>query len=250
MPPLLSGDTTPSARAVAYPSIPAVRFPLMFQQWRYITFLHWRMPVSVVRDLVPPSLTVDEFDGSAWVGVTPFLLRGLRAPFVPPLPWLSHFPETNCRTYVIGPDGRPAIWFFSLDAARVLAVMGARVGYGLPYAWARMRIGFDRRIRYRSARRWPDRGATTDIEVEPGPPIEAGPREIFLTARFRLYSVRAGRLVFADVEHPPWPLQAARVIRAEQTLTQSSGLPAPSGLPLAHFSPGVTVRIGWPKTAV
>uniref|UniRef100_Q028C9 DUF2071 domain-containing protein n=1 Tax=Solibacter usitatus (strain Ellin6076) TaxID=234267 RepID=Q028C9_SOLUE len=234
---------------VAYPSIPIVRFPLMFQQWRHLTFLHWRMPASAIRALVPPSLTVDEFDGSAWVGVTPFLLQGLRPPFVPPLPWLSQFPETNCRTYVREPDGQPAIWFFSLEAARVLAVMGARLGYGLPYAWARMQVELGPRIRYRSVRRWPDREATTNIEVEPGRPIEAGQREIFLTARFRLYSSLAGRLLFADVEHPPWPLQEARVIRAEQTLMQSAGLPTPGGLPLAHFSPGVAVRIGRPRFA-
>lgn len=246
---MLPGRIVRNGPAVAYPPIPAVRFPLMFQHWRHLTFLHWRMPAGAIRGLVPPALTLDEFDGSAWVGVTPFLLCGLRPPFVPPLPWLSQFPETNCRTYVIGRDGRPAIWFFSLEAARVLAVMGARAGYGLPYAWARMEIGFGQSIRYRSARRWPDRNATTNIEVQPGPPIEAGPCEIFLTARFRLYSLLAGRLLFADVEHPPWPLQAARVIRAEQTLTQSAGLPSTSGRPLAHFSAGVAVRIGRPKFA-
>src|SRR5512146_2978717 len=111
--------------------LPSVRFPVMFQNWCSLTFLHWRMPVSAVATLIPKSLAVDSFDSSAWVGVTPFRLSGLSPPFCPAMPWLSAFPETNCRTYVRGPDGQPGIWFFSLDAARLAAVFGARLGYGL-----------------------------------------------------------------------------------------------------------------------
>jgi uncharacterized protein YqjF (DUF2071 family) len=236
-------------RVAVYPTVPAVRVPMMFQNWRHLTFLHWRMPVSAVRGLVPKPLIVDSFDGSAWVGVMPFLLRGLRPPFGPPLPWLSEFPETNCRTYVKGPDEAPGIWFFSLEAARALAVAGARLGYGLPYAWARMRVELGCQIGYRSRRLWPDQHTVTNIQIEPEEPIEAGAREIFLTARFRLYSLIAGRMVYADVEHEPWPLQAARVIHIEQNLMQAAGLPDATDLPLAHYSPGVSVHIGRPKLA-
>jgi uncharacterized protein YqjF (DUF2071 family) len=221
----------------------------MFQKWLHLTFLHWRIPVRAVAALVPRPLTVDCFDGSAWIGVTPFLLRDLRPPIGPALPWLSEFPETNCRTYVRGPDDRPGIWFFSLEAARAMAVFGARMGYGLPYAWARMRVEIGRRMRYQSLRLWPDRKTLTRIEVEPEAPIEAGELEMFLTARFRLYSRIAGRMVYADVEHAPCPLQAASVIHIEQTLTAAAGLPNVSDVPLAHYSPGVAVRVGRPKLA-
>ncbi|MBZ5586603.1 MAG: DUF2071 domain-containing protein, partial [Acidobacteriia bacterium] len=192
----------------------------------------------------------DTFDGSAWLGITPFLLEDLRAPGLPAFPWISRFPETNCRTYVRGPDGRPAIWFFSLDAARMPAVAGARLLYGLPYAWSRMRVQIAGDGReYASARRWPGRLARTAVTVERGGPLAAGPLEIFLTARFRLYSILRGRLMCAQVEHEPWPLEGARVVRLEETLTRAAGLPAPEGAPLAHFSPGVRTRIGAPGRA-
>jgi hypothetical protein len=221
---------------------------VMFQDWCSLTFLHWRYRPEDLASYVPSPLALDTFDGSAWLGITPFMLRNLRPPFVPPLPWISSFPETNCRTYVRGPDGKGAIWFFSLDAARASAVIGARALYGLPYAWSRMSVSANgRRMIYECRRRWP-RPAETKIEVERGGGIEVpGPLEQFLTARFRLYSVRLGRLVFADVEHAPWPLERAKAVYVLQTLTHAAGLPAPEGEPLAHFSPGVRTRIGAPR---
>src|SRR5207253_428282 len=104
-----------------------------YQTWKWLAFLHWRFDPQEVAKLLPAGLTLDTHDGAAWIGLTPFIVTGLRAPFVPALPWISHFPETNVRTYVRGPDGARGIWFFTLEAARLAAVMGARVTYGLPY---------------------------------------------------------------------------------------------------------------------
>ena len=220
--------------------------PVMYQQWRRLTFLHWRYPADVVQALLPSGLTVQTFDGTAWVGLVPFLMVGVRAPGVPALPWLFRFPETNVRTYVHGPDGRDGIWFFSLDAARLPAVLAGRAGYGLPYFWSDMAVRATAgRLGYRSRRRWPGpTGARCAADVVPGEPVEAGPAEEFLTARFRLYSRMAGRLVAADAEHGPWPLRRGRVDRLDQTLVQAAGLPDPAGEPLVHVSPGVSVRIG------
>lgn len=232
-----------------YPEIPSIRLPAMFQSWLHLTFLHWRAEASAIAPLLPASLKVDMYDGSAWVGIAAFLLGGLRPPLGPPLPWISEFPETNCRTYVVGPDGRAGIWFFSLDAARWAAVFGARISYGLPYEWSRMRVNLvGKRVRYES-RRISGPRAETAIEVEAGDPIEPSALEIFLTARFRVYSTIFGQLIYSDVEHETWPLHGAKLLHCEQTLTQAAGIKLESAIPLLHFSPGVTVRIGRPKLA-
>src|SRR3982751_636082 len=119
----------------------------MYQSWRNITFLHWRYPAEVLQAFLPEGLRIDTCEGSAWLRLAPFML-GLR---------LTKFPETNVLTYVIGPDGASGVWFFSLDAASALAVAGARVAYGLPYLWSRMRVHVDsRRAEYASSRLWPD----------------------------------------------------------------------------------------------
>jgi len=227
-----------------YPPHP-VKWPLMFQNWERLTFLHWRYPADAIRALIPSELELDTFDGSAWVGLTPFLLTGLRPPFLPALPWISQFPEMNVRTYVRGPDGERGIWFFSLEADRLAAVAGARLSYGLPYRWADMRVRCDSTQVEYTSRRHTGRGQA-HILVRRGSALEVGERERFLTARFRLYTILAGRLAFAKVDHLPWPLESAALMTLDQDVVQHSNLPTPSGEPLVYFSPTLSVRIGRP----
>ncbi len=217
----------------------------MLQRWRFLTFLHWRYDAEVIRGLIPSGLTLDTFDGAAWVGLTPFLLTGLRLPFLPALPYISRFPETNVRTYVRGPGGERGVWFFTLEAQRLAAVVGARSLYRLPYRWAKMRVTrTGEQVAYQSARRWPFGQARTDIAVRPGEPMPAASFDNFLTARFRLYTKAGKRLAFAQIEHEPWPLHSARLIRLDQNLIEGSGVQPPVGDPVIHYSPDLLVRIG------
>jgi len=216
----------------------------MLQTWQSLTFIHWRYDPAVIRPLIPERLTLDTFDDAAWIGLTPFLLTGLRLPSLPALPWISCFPETNVRTYVRGPNGDRAIWFFTLEADRLLAVLGARLSYGLPYRWADMRVNVNgSTVSYQSRRRASLRSAYSAIDVEIGQPIEQSQLEIFLTSRYRLYSQYGKRLAYAQIEHEPWPLHAAVILRLDQTVVEGSGLPRPEGEPLAHHSPNLEVRI-------
>ena len=155
---------------------------------------------------------------------------------------MSRFPETNVRTYVRDGRGRDGVWFLSLDAAQLPAVLAARAGYRLPYYWARMavRVSGDR-VAYRGRRRRPGpAGARCYADVDVGPPLTEPERDElahFLTARYRLFTVIAGRLACAEVEHPDWH-------RLDANLFQAAGLPEPTGAPLLHASRGVPVRIG------
>jgi uncharacterized protein YqjF (DUF2071 family) len=216
----------------------------MLQTWRRLTFLHWSYEPSEVRRLLPPGLELDTLDGAAWVGLVPFEIYDLRG--------IPHFPETNVRTYVIGPDGGRGVWFFSLDAARLAAVVGARVGYRLPYFWASMRvIPEDGAIRYRSRRKGTHAThAMTDLAVQPGPIYdrqELTARDDFLTARFRLYTMLRRGLGYAQIEHEPWPLAHATVPELKQTIIEASGLGTPQGPPLVHYSAELKVKIGYPR---
>ena len=218
----------------------------MFQDWNWLTFVHWRYPAEAIAPFLPAGLQVDTFDGSGWVAMTPFYLSGLRPRLFPALPWISHFPETNVRTYVRDRNGYPGIWFFSLDAARLTSVVGARVSYGLPYKWARMSVKRDsNRIHYQSSRMTDDR-AFVDATFEIGPSVYTGDLESFLVERYRLYTILAGNLAYADVEHETWPLQQSRVIHLEQSLLSTAGLPAAAEEPIVHFSRGLHVAVGRP----
>jgi hypothetical protein len=220
----------------------------MRQRWENLTFLHWDYPVAAVERLLPCGLRVEPWEGRAWVGLLAFHMR-VRPPVGPSVPGLTTFAETNLRTYVIGPDGRSGVWFFSLDASNAPAVVTARVLYGLPYFFAAMRIHQDDdRISYRSRRiGLHQRGVGHDIAVAPGetfPPGELAQVDHYLTARFMLWAAHLGRVLSVAAEHPPWVLRRARLLHVHETLLGVAGLPEPSSDPVLHYSDGVDVRIG------
>jgi uncharacterized protein len=224
--------------------------------WDDLTFLHWSYEPEVVQRLLPEGLTVETFDGRAWVGLVPFRLR-VTPPRTRPIPWLGVFPETNVRTYAVGPNGEAGVWFFSLDAARLLAVLGARLTYGLPYMWSRMRIERDGdRITYETRRRWGSaRGRpahpSSRVTVKLGDPFAAGgltDLDHWLTARWAMWFPLLGRrLVWSRAQHPIWPFRRVEVVELDDQLVTASGLPVPDGPPIAHWSPSVEVRIGRPR---
>ena len=244
------GEAATASRIEAQPITPRAPLPVervaMSQTWRRLTFLHWRYEPALVQSLLPAGLRLDTFEDAAWIGLIPFEIHNLRG--------IPHFPETNVRTYVIGPDGSRAVWFFSLDAARFIAVLGARVAYRLPYFWAKMSvISQDGTIHYRSRRKWPhSTKVTSDIVVHPGQRYRAeelGGLDHFLTARYRLYTRIRGRLGCAQIEHEPWPLARATATAVNQNLVRAAGLPQPLGQPLVHYSEELDVKIGYPSAA-
>ena len=209
-----------------------------------MAFLHWPVSASSLREQIPAELELETFDGSAWIGVVPFRMSGVRLRRLPPL--VRSFPELNVRTYVRAGD-KPGVWFFSLDADNRLAVAVARVRYHLPYYHAAMsmtRTG--REVRYTSKRT--HRGAPAasfQACYEPTGPVATaadGSLEHFLVERYRLYtSHRKGVLHYADVEHRPWPLQSAEVELQENTMAEPLGIEL-EGAPLAHYAERLEVR--------
>jgi uncharacterized protein len=217
------------------------------QTWCDLLFAHWRVPADRLRRVIPATLPLHLYeDGSAWLGVTPFVVKGLRLHGTPPLPWVSHFPELNVRTYV-ELAGKPGIYFFSLDAGRRAAVIGARRTYRLPYFHARMRA--DRvgaRMDYESERidrsgppaafrgRYSPSGARTDDHLAR-----------WLAERYCAYIVDAHqRPRRIDIHHPPWPLQPAEGELEAQGMADQIGIEL-EGEPLLHFSARQDTLI-WP----
>jgi uncharacterized protein YqjF (DUF2071 family) len=227
---------------------------VMRQDWRHLLFLHWEVDPAALRALLPPGLTLDTYEGRAFVGLVPFTMRNVRPVWSPPLPWLSHFHEVNVRTYVCHERREPGVWFFSLDAANPVAVLAARALWKLPYFHARMSL---KRVaggcfEYRSERRWPKpvpAGCALRYEPTGTPqPSEVGTLEFFLAERYNLYSFDCGRLFRGRVHHAPYPLQPARLIDLDETLVRAASVTLPTAStgsrePLAHYAAGVNVDV-------
>jgi uncharacterized protein YqjF (DUF2071 family) len=254
--------TAPSVR----PAEPAIGY----HRWADLLFIHWRVPAEVMQPLLPAELSLDTWDGDAWVGLVPFHMSRVRPWWSPPVPGISSFCETNVRTYVHFRGRDPGVWFFSLDASNSLAVRIARWRWHLPYYRAEMHLNrTGDSVEYKSRRLWPDPAPATGICVEsavagcqirakigrplghetvdrPLPPGRAlpGTLEHFLIERYILYANSGTRnLLSGRVHHSPYPIRQARLEHVDETLLAASGI-RPSA-PACHtvFCDGVDVEV-------
>ena len=235
---------------------------IMSQWWRDIAFLHWPVEPALLAPLLPKGVRPDEFDGAAWVGLIPFRMVDAGVLRGGPVPWLGTFPETNVRVYSVDDRGRHGVTFLSLEASRLLVVLGARLGFNVPYQWASMRVrdhgdhGDARVLTYTTRRstraRVPGRGRPRSrITVRVGEPVlEPAPLDLFLTARFGLHTQVAGQPLWVPNTHGPWPLRRAEVLELDDDLVAAAGLgsfarttPPTSVL----FSEGVRTTFGFPQ---
>lgn len=239
---------------------PESRRPVMRQRWEHLLFLHWEVDPAGISRLLPAGLEVDLFEGRAYVGLVPFTMAGVRPAGLPSVWGLSNFHETNVRTYVRLPDGRPGVWFFSLDAANVVGTMLGRFWFRLPYFYARMtltareRAGGEWNLQYTSRRIWPGSAAVTRVEAEvTGPPTRAvaGTLEFWLAERYLLYTAgpagsttdSVANLMCGRVHHSAYPLQAARVLALDESAVEAAGIKRPDQPPLAHYARRVVVEV-------
>ena len=228
------------------------------QRWTNLLFLHWRVPAEALAPLVPSELTIDTFDGDAWVGLVPFYMSRVRPWWFFPVPGVSNFCETNVRTYVHRNGANPGVWFFSLEASRSLPVQVARSRWRLNYHRAEMRLNREQgRVTYWWRRLWPGTaGVGCDVACRPGDTIASvrgdfpagqacpGTLEHFLTERYLLYTQdNAGRLLRGQVHHRPYPLREAAVEWCRDTLVADAGIPVEGDPVHALFSDGVDVKI-------
>jgi uncharacterized protein YqjF (DUF2071 family) len=228
-----------------------------YQKWRNLLFLHWRVSPADAHAVVPDWLTVDTFDGSAWIGLVLFSMSGVRPWWSPPIPGISAFPETNVRTYVHLEGEGPGVWFLSLDAG---GSFGARLGrsrWGLPYHHSEMRVRRSgTRIRYECQRMWPGRpGVGGKVEAEigdiftglnrdfgPGRAVP-GSLEHFLVERYLLYTQKGNHLFSGSVHHAHYPLREAKVTSIEQSFLSDLGLHCDRPPDHVVFSEGVSVEV-------
>lgn len=222
--------------------------PAGYQCWSDLLFIHWRLPAEEVAPLLPTELTLDTWQGDAWVGLVPFRMSGVRPWW---LPWGASFLETNVRTYVHFQGRDPGVWFFSLEANHRLAVKVARTLWHLNYHWAEM--ASERQgsvLRYQSRRRLSGENRSQIAALIPAADADvprhaqAGTLEHFLVERYLLYaSDRSEKLWRAQVYHQPYLVQPAELLQMEESLLAANQIEA--GGPPCHvlYSPRLEVEV-------
>ena len=225
---------------VAAPPHPAGPWVLA-QTWHDLLFMHWPVAPEVLRPHLPAGLTLDTFDGQAWIAVLPFWMSGIRARGCPSVPFTSTFPEINVRTYVHDAE-RPAVFFMSLDADNILGAAIARHTYHLPYSRSRIRLSrhgdtIDFASNRVDPRDPPAMFAGSYRPVSEVCPAQPGSLEHWLVERYRFYTVNGqGEIYRGDVHHAPWPLQRARAEVRANTMVLSHNVTLPDTAPLLHYA--------------
>ena len=240
------------------PSIPPAPLIVGYQSWQKLAFIHWRVSVKDLQPLIPRGLTIEQFDGSAWLGVVPFSMERIRPWWSPPVPGVSWFLETNVRTYIVDEHGVSGVWFFTLDANKKLAVSVARTFWHLPYKLATMALETSQpdseslnmsTVSYRGVRRdHPPAEYQIKLTLDESTPRPAvtGTLDHWLTERYLLFAQRRnGTLMTGRVHHAPYQIQPVVQYNINQTLTAAIGCPIPADRAPDHlvFSPGVDVRV-------
>lgn len=215
------------------------------QAWCDLLFIHFEVEPSAIAALLPPGLNLDLHGGKAWIGIVPFRMEGVTKRGWPAPGWLCDFAEINVRTYVTH-QGKPGVWFLSLDVVNPLVAGFARTFFHLPYL--RARIGLETipdGLHYtvsRGARRF-------EAVYAGGEPAPAAPGSFaeWATERYCLYTVdTVGQILRAEVQHPKWPLQKAKLLLKTNTMS-----PVALGAqhPEVYFSRRVDVAV-WPLMRV
>jgi len=231
----------------------------MTQRWNDLLFVHWPVPASEIAPLLPEGLEPDVFEGSSWLGVVPFWLDRIKVRGVPTSPGMRNFPDLNVRTYVR--DERthtPGMYFFSLDATNLLAVVLAHTFFHLPYHWAEMHLDqrSEREFSFYSRRRLTDESVIFKARYRGLGPTRklaeggSGTLEYFLMERSSLYTRNhAGQAVRANLHHVPWPLEEADAEIERNDLAKAIGIELPEIEPVLHYSRRLAVYV-WPTELV
>ena len=218
---------------------------VMRHRWEELLFLHWRVPAERIQKTLPAGLTVDTYNGDAYLGIVPFFMRQVRPIGLPGVRWVSHFHELNVRTYVFDDRGIPGVWFYSLDCDQPLAVVAARVLTGLNYCHAEMDSARDEFIHYGCRR-----AGTKDVAHYRyrglGRASQSNPEslEFFLLERYYLYAMRGRSLVRGQVSHAPYEYRGAEVPRYSTVPAIVDGFSEISGPPVhTCFVDGLDVNV-------
>lgn len=223
--------------------------PVVHQRWEHLLFLHWAADPQQLRPLIPSALDIDLFDGKAWIGITPFHLEDVRPTMLPAFPGMSSFDELNVRTYVTH-KGIPGIWFFSLDASKLMAVVAARMFFMLPYYKAEIRFRREQsQFNFELQRKGPPE-ASFKARWQIGqrlrdPDIDS--LAFFLMERYCYFAVDSTRIYETRIYHHPWILDEAVIQEFSSSMIRSLGLAEPVADPLLHFAGTQDVEVWAPK---
>lgn len=211
-----------------------------YQEWNKALFFHYRIDASILKELVPKDLEINEIDGSAWVSLVAFTMEKIRPRFLPAFSPISDFDEINLRTYVIK-DGKPGVYFLSIEAGKLFSAFIAKTLSGLPYEKSTIKRTDNS---YRANHTKKNFSLLADFLI--GMKVKHKTElDLFLTERYCLYLEENKHLYRYEIQHLPWKINELELDFLAIDY-QINDLKLDSNPDLIHYSKGVQV-VAWEK---
>lgn len=216
-----------------------------YQEWNDTLFMHWKIPLADLREIVPEQLSIDEFEGNAWVSLVPFTMEKIRPRFLPHWGIVSNFHEINLRTYVTH-NGKPGVYFINIEGHKHLSVFLSKALSGLPYGKAIVnRSQKDKLHSYISTNKIKNFSLAAEYEIDEQPYTKTL-LDKFLTERYCLYLDKGDALYRYDTHHEEWKLHGVHMKNLKLQY-QIGKLNITDKFPdLINYSKGVKV-VAWRK---
>jgi uncharacterized protein len=213
---------------------------MYYQEWSRVLFLHYQVSVDTLLELIPKDLTIDTFEGMAYISIVPFTMENIRPRFLPSLAFVSNFGEINVRTYVIK-DGRRGVYFLNIEAEKYLSALLAKKLSGLPYEKSNIKISG---TKYDSKNL--NKGFSLKTEYNIGKKIvNKTALDLWLTERYCLYVDNKESLFRFEIHHEEWNLNNVELKKLELNY-EIGKLKITESTDLVHYSKGVKV-LAWNK---
>ncbi len=175
--------------------------PLIFQRWKDVVFLHYKISATELQKHVP--FTLDLFEGNAIVSIVPFMMDRIRFPFLPWVPGVSKLWELNLRTYVTV-NGIRGVYFFTLETDSLIGQKIAQNFFHLPYRYSQISA----RIKDKEYFFQHSRGEYSfSLKAATGAIRSKSSFETWVLERYHLFLEKKGKIFQGTVSHHPWPLQ-------------------------------------------
>lgn len=217
-----------------------------YQEWNKSLFMHWTVDPAIIEPLIPADITLDLFEGKAWVSVVAFTMQKIRPRHLPFFKPISDFHEINVRTYVTK-NNKPGVYFINIEAQKAVSVFLSRNISGLPYEKAVMHRKEQPALCIYTSSNLPKKfHLHAEYEITKKD-ITKTPLDLFLTERYCLYVPVQNQFYRYNIHHVAWPLQAVTIHKL--TLQYQIGhFWVNSNTPplLSHYSEGVKV-VAWSR---
>ncbi|MBB6443954.1 YqjF family protein [Bacillus benzoevorans] len=218
------------------------------QRWEDVLFLHWPVSPDLLTPHLPQSLQLDLYDGTAWIGMVFFQVKGMRPRLLPAVPFISSYLQLNVRTYVTY-KGRSGVYFFRLTVDSILACFLAKTWYSLPFMMAEIKMdsqGDDiHMVSKRKIGKFEERMSCSYTPEASVFHTQMNTLDHWLFERYCSWNMRQGTLLRIDIHHTKWNLQKAAAVIRSNTVTDFLTAKISQNNPIVHYS-SAKQALFWP----